>query len=131
MVVVVITVVLVVVEVVDKKLYISCLYGNCINNTILILLLLSLHTTSSTIKITTPTITIIQLQIQPHQHTSLLQLLFTHRIEVLERGKVPHHATLALLPVPLLVGAVQLDAGDADQVLKVVVPGLLAQAFLL
>jgi hypothetical protein len=55
----------------------------------------------------------------------------THRVEILQRGEVAHHATLALLPLLLLLGAVQLDARDGAQVLQVVVTGLLAQTLVL
>jgi hypothetical protein len=55
----------------------------------------------------------------------------THRVEILQRGEVAHHATLALLPLLLLLGAVQLDARDGAQVLQVVIAGLLAQALVL
>lgn len=54
-----------------------------------------------------------------------------YRVELLEVREVSHHAALALLPSLLLLGAVDLDARDADQVLQVVVPTLLAQALVL
>ena len=52
-------------------------------------------------------------------------------VELLEMGKVSHHAALALLPGFFLLRAVDLDLRDADQVLQVVVSGLLAQALVL
>ncbi len=52
-------------------------------------------------------------------------------VELFEMRKISHHATLAFLPGLLLLRAVDLDLCDADEVLQVVVPGLLAQALVL
>ena len=52
-------------------------------------------------------------------------------VELFEMRKVSHHAALAFLPGLLLLRTVNLDLRDTNEVLQVVVPGLLAQALVL